>query len=90
MEWEIEANRIMFQLKATYPDWTADDFYKLATEVSMPPNIIKQLSGALFKAFKAAGYIQKTKEFRLSTRNGSTPLPVWKAVLQSEKQTLLN
>ena len=87
-EAEFTATKIMFRLKDEYSEFTADDFYRLAREAKLSPQMIKKFSGGCFKAFKAAGYITKTKQFRLSTRNQSSPLPVWASTKQSEKQTL--
>jgi len=56
------------------------------TEVA---HLIKKFSEACFKSYKAAGYITKTKEFRLSTRNGSTPLPIYIGIKEPEKPNLL-
>jgi hypothetical protein len=46
----------------------------------MPKAEIKRLAGAVFRRFQAEGLIEKTATFKLSKRNGSSPLPIWKAV----------
>lgn len=71
------ANDIMFGLMQQDVEFTADEFYKAARFHGMPPDLIKKYAGSYFKIFQAAGYIQKTDRYRLSERNGSTPLPVW-------------
>jgi hypothetical protein len=79
--WSEEMCKIMFELMAAWPDcFTADEFYELCANANLPCNEIKRLAGAVFRQFQAAGHIEKTSTFRLSKRNGSSPLPVWKAV----------
>jgi len=69
----------MFHLIATKPDgFTADDLSELCRKSNFPPDVIKRLSGKLFREFQAAGYIQKTDRYKLSARN-SSPQPLWKA-----------
>ena len=75
-DYRRDANEIMFRLM-TLPEFTADDFYDFARAGCMPPDLMKKHSGAFFRSFSAAGYIEKNGEFKLSKRNGSTPLPVW-------------
>ncbi len=81
-EYEFRATEIMFKLKDEFDTFTADDFYRLARAGAMPPELIKKFSGALFKRFQAAAYIRQTGEFKLSERNGSSPLPVWQRIIE--------
>ena len=80
-DYERIATSIIFTLKEKGTEFTADDFYRLAREEAMPPELIKRFSGSLFRRFQAAGYIEKTDRYILSERNGSTPLPVWIAIV---------
>lgn len=82
--WQCEANGIMFDLKDRLTEFTADDFYRAARAVQMPPELIKRFAGSFFRRFQAAGYIVKTDRFLLSERNGSTPLPIWTKHLDKE------
>jgi hypothetical protein len=78
--WSAEMCKIMFELMAAWPDcFTADEFYELCANAQMPRTEIKRLAGAVFRRFQAEGHIEKTATFKLSKRNGSSPLPVWKA-----------
>ena len=83
-EWEFEATKIMFKLKDELRVFTADDFYRLARAQAMPPALLKKFSGSMFRQFAAAGYIKKTDKFRLSERNGSSPLPVWEIATEKD------
>lgn len=76
-EYQRISTSIMFQLKESGEKFSADDFYSKARAESMPPELIKKFSGSLFRQYQAAGYIEKTGEYVLSNRNGSSPLPVW-------------
>lgn len=77
-EWSVKASEFMFQLMKDFPKgFTADEFYQRSRLVKMPAAIIKRLAGKTFKEFQASGYIQKTKQYRLSCRNRSSPLPIW-------------
>src|ERR1700761_7772723 len=76
--WELQANEFMFHLMNTKSSgFCGDDFYELARNEGLPASVIKNLSAKLFREYQAAGYIQKTDKYRLSRRNGSTPLPIW-------------
>jgi len=74
--WEFEATKIFFKLKNSGEPFNADDYYREARALAMPPQLIRKFS-SLFKTFKASGYIATTKEYRLSTRNNSSPLPLY-------------
>ncbi len=86
VHWEMEAVRIMHELKNNSREFSADDFYRLTSELGMPEVEYKRLAGSLFKRWKAAGLIVKSNRFILSKRNNSTPLPVWSGVAQPQKQ----
>ena len=82
-QWSADATEIMFIIIEHYPDgFTADEFYTLARQRALPPDLIKRFAGKLFREFQASGYIEKTDKYRLSERNGSTPLPIWKKAAQ--------
>jgi hypothetical protein len=77
--WPKRANEFMFQLIATKPDgFTADDLHSLCVRENFPPDVIKRLSGKLFREFQSVNYIKKTDRFKLSERN-SSPLPIWES-----------
>jgi hypothetical protein len=81
--WPKRANEFMFDLINRKPDgFTADDFNSMCRSYNFPPDVIKRLSGKLFKEFQAADYIRKTDKYKLSDRN-SSPLPVWESAKQN-------
>lgn len=83
-QWSADATEIMFGIIEQSPDgFTADEFYTLARQRTLPPDVIKRFAGKLFREFQASGYIEKTDNYRLSERNGSTPLPIWRKAAQS-------
>ncbi|MDB6121990.1 MAG: hypothetical protein JWQ71_983 [Pedosphaera sp.] len=76
--WEWKGTEIFFRLIDAYPEgFTADEFYKACRDENFPPSQIRDNAARMFKNFAASGYIKKTGKFRLSERNGSSPLPVW-------------
>ncbi len=82
--WPRRANEFMFHLINTKSDgFTADDFNSLCVCNNFPPDVIKRLSGKLFREYQAANYIKKTSNYKLSTRN-SSPLPVWESVINQK------
>src|SRR5579862_4176329 len=87
--WEYEMTRIFFKLKDTCETFDADTVYRESRAIGMAPQFIKKLSGALFKRFQASGYIERTGAFKLSERNGSSPLPVWRKRVEREPLTQL-
>jgi hypothetical protein len=89
LTWEFEAVKIMMKLRNSGEKFSADNFYSEARAISMPAHLIKKFSGACFKRYKASGYIEKLKEFRLSNRNGSTPLPLYIGRKEPQKTELL-
>jgi len=83
--WPRKANEFMFHLIRTKPDgFSADDFNSLCVGAKMPPDVIKRLSGKVFREYQAANYIKKTKAYKLSERN-SQPLPVWVSASEQSK-----
>ncbi len=76
-KWEWLATQAMFALINKGDEFNADSFFAECRKAQIPAKLIGQFSGALFKSFKASGYIRKTKLFTLSTRNGSSPLPTY-------------
>ena len=75
--WPKRANEFMFHLIDRNGDgFTADDFNSLCVSEKFPPDVIKRLSGKLFREFQAHNYIKKTNKYKLSNRN-SSPLPIW-------------
>lgn len=76
-EFNVIGENIMFQLKSSGEEFSADDFYAKARQEQIPPTVIKRLVGKLFREFQAAGFIKKTDRYVLSERNQSTPLPLW-------------
>src|SRR5438045_8261256 len=87
-QWEFEMTKIFFKLKNECESFTADNVYSECRAVAMPPQIIKRLIGSFFKRFQASGYITQTKEFKLSERNGSSPLPVWRKASEEKPSEL--
>ena len=82
--WLEQANGFMFNLIKSKPEgFCADDFNDMCVEAEMPADIIKKLSGKLFREFQAANQITKTSQFTLSKRN-SSPLPIWIATKPKE------
>lgn len=77
MSYKRIATEIMFQLIQSGEEFSADDWFCKARDESMPPDLIKKLSGSQFKEYQASGYIEKTGGYILSKRNGSSPLPLW-------------
>lgn len=85
--WPKQANEFMLNLIKSKPDgFCADDFNDLCVQAQMPADIIKKLSGKLFREFQAANYIVKTNQYTLSKRY-SAPLPIWIARSQKEPST---
>jgi len=76
--WEFEAIKIMFKLMDEYPEFSGDDFYRLCREIGMPAHFIKKFSGSNFRCYQASGHICKTGKVKLSERNNSSLLVVWK------------
>jgi hypothetical protein len=77
LQWNWKSIEIFFNLIKSQAELTADDFARECRKVQMPPAQIARNSGILFKQMKAQGYIKKTKNFKLSERNGSSPLPIY-------------
>lgn len=77
----IEAMLLLVRTKAS--GFCADDFNALCAGTAIPRDIIKRLSGKLFREFQAANQIKKTCQYVLSARN-SSPLPIWVAVSQQQ------
>lgn len=75
--WNWKATETFFKLIKEQRELTADDFARECRKVQMPPQQIAANSSVLFKSMKAQGYIRKTKNFKLSERNGSSPLPIY-------------
>jgi hypothetical protein len=76
-QWQVKAIEVFFGILKTHKEITADTFYEKCREVEMPPKLIAEISGGLIKSMLYSGYLNKTKEFRLSERT-SRPLPVYK------------
>lgn len=76
-EWELVAENIMFALIRKNEVFSGDSFYSMAVKESMPPGLIKQFSGSMFKRFQHAGYIQKRSDYKISRRNGGAVMPMW-------------
>ena len=86
VDFDRVANDIMFTLINRDEPFSADNFYPEARKFDMPPELIKEFSGSMFRQFQAAGYINKTDKFVLSKRNGSTPLPLWIGASENETE----
>jgi hypothetical protein len=77
--WEWRLTQIMFNVLDKYGEggFTADEIYEEANTTDLAPTYLSRHVGAFLKSFKASGRIRKTGEYRLSRRNGSSPLPVY-------------
>lgn len=75
--WQWKLTELVFKILNELPEFTADDVYAEARKLRVPPVQIAKHVPNLFKSFQAAGYIKKTDRFITSTRNDSSPLPIW-------------
>jgi hypothetical protein len=80
--WNWALTQVFFAVIRKYAEFSADEVFKEAREskAEIPPVYISQHIGAFFRSFKASGHITKTGSYKLSERNGSSPLPIYKGV----------
>jgi hypothetical protein len=80
-----QADRIMTDLQKSGAPFDGDAFYDRCAAAGLPLQLIRRLSGATFRRFKAAGLIKKTGQFRLSKRNSSAMVSEWVGALDNLK-----
>ena len=81
--WSSELSQIFKEVIKKYPEgFCSDEIWQHVrdTETDIPTVFISKRIGAYMKSFKASGHIVKTKNYRLSERNGSSPLPIWEGL----------
>jgi hypothetical protein len=82
--WQWELTKVFFEVirKHGANGFTSDEVYQEIrnSKVELPPTYTARHIGAFFKSLKAAGHIVKTGAYKLSNRNGSSPLPIYKGV----------
>jgi hypothetical protein len=80
--WSSELTQIFKEVIKKYPEgFTSDEIWQHVrdTESDIPTVFVASRIGAYMKSFKASGHIVKLKTFRLSKRNGSSPLPIYRS-----------
>lgn len=78
--WLIEARRVVREVAASMPTWTADDIW---ARIAQPPE--PRALGAVLRDLAEQGEIVKTGQYRNSTRPEAhaRPLACWRATAPS-------
>jgi hypothetical protein len=77
--WELRLNEIFLKVIASHDTFSADTIYAECVRIKFPATLLSKLVANCFKSYRAAGTIVKLNNFKLSERNGSSPLPLWRS-----------
>lgn len=75
--WQEVADRIFIHLIKKGETFNADTFYQLARAEYMPAQLLRKISGNLFKSYQQAGYIRKSGTYAVSSRNDGNLIAEW-------------
>ena len=77
-QWDYQLTQVFFELMMARPEgFTSDDVWESCATRDIPSTYISRHIGGFFRSMKAAGWIRKLGTYRTSTRNGSSPLPIY-------------
>ena|ERR1043165_8694215 len=83
---EAQQNYALYQVFVSvmkkHQEFTADDIFReiRISKAEVSPTYVSKHIGAFFKSLKAQGKIAKVGTYKLSERNGSSPLPIYRPV----------